>query len=152
MRRSYRPGDAPRPPSRTGRSPRRRPGRDAAGAARGPIRPGGGGGPDPRDRAVADPAPVDPAQIGAERADRLADGLAETLLAPLEDPFAPEVVAVPTRGIERWLTQRLSIRLRSEPNGPIASPTAWPRRCWRRSRTHSPRRWWRSRPAGSSGG
>ena len=47
----------------------------------------------------------------AERADRLADGLAETLLEPLDDPFAPEVVAVPTRGIERWLTQRLSTRL-----------------------------------------
>jgi exodeoxyribonuclease V gamma subunit len=47
----------------------------------------------------------------AERADRLADGLAVTLLAPLEDPFVPDVVAVPTRGIERWLTQRLSLRL-----------------------------------------
>jgi exodeoxyribonuclease V gamma subunit len=47
----------------------------------------------------------------AERADRLADGLAETLLAPLDDPFEPDVVAVPTRGIERWLTQRLSTRL-----------------------------------------
>ncbi len=47
----------------------------------------------------------------AERADRLADGLAETLLEPLADPFAPHVVAVPTRGIERWLTQRLSTRL-----------------------------------------
>jgi exodeoxyribonuclease V gamma subunit len=47
----------------------------------------------------------------AERADRLADGLAETLLEPLGDPFAPDVVAVPTRGIERWLTQRLSNRL-----------------------------------------
>ena len=47
----------------------------------------------------------------AERADRLADGLAETLLEPLENEFAPDVVAVPTRGIERWLTQRLSTRL-----------------------------------------
>ena len=47
----------------------------------------------------------------AERADRLADGLADTLLDPLEDPFTPDVVAVPTRGIERWLTQRLSTRL-----------------------------------------
>ncbi len=47
----------------------------------------------------------------AERADRLADGLAEALLGPLDDPFTPEVVAVPTRGIERWLTQRLSTRL-----------------------------------------
>ena len=44
----------------------------------------------------------------AERADRLADGLADTLLEPLADPFAAEVVAVPTRGIERWLTQRMS--------------------------------------------
>jgi exodeoxyribonuclease V gamma subunit len=47
----------------------------------------------------------------AERADRLADGLADVLLAPLEDPFQPDLVAVPTRGIERWLTQRLSTRL-----------------------------------------
>jgi exodeoxyribonuclease V gamma subunit len=47
----------------------------------------------------------------AERADRLADGVAETLLEPLADPFTPDVIAVPTRGIERWLTQRLSTRL-----------------------------------------
>jgi exodeoxyribonuclease V gamma subunit len=47
----------------------------------------------------------------AERADRLADGLAETLLEPLDDPFISDVVAVRTRGIERWLAQRLSTRL-----------------------------------------
>ena len=47
----------------------------------------------------------------AERADLLADALAQTLLTPLDDPFAPEVIAVPTRGIERWLTQGLSTRL-----------------------------------------
>ncbi len=47
----------------------------------------------------------------AERADRLADGLAETLLEPPENEFASDVVAVPTRGIERWLTQRLSTQL-----------------------------------------
>jgi len=47
----------------------------------------------------------------AERADQLADGLADTLIPPLDDPFTPEVIAVPTRGIERWLTQRLSTRL-----------------------------------------
>ncbi len=47
----------------------------------------------------------------AERADRLADGLATTLMAPLDDPFMADVVAVPTRGIERWLAQRLSTRL-----------------------------------------
>ncbi|MEV6558981.1 exodeoxyribonuclease V subunit gamma [Nocardia sp. NPDC051756] len=44
----------------------------------------------------------------AERADVLADGLAGLLATPLPDPFAPEVVAVPAKGVERWLTQRLS--------------------------------------------
>ncbi len=47
----------------------------------------------------------------AERADRLADVLAGILADPPVDPFAPEVVSVPTRGIERWLVQRLSGRL-----------------------------------------
>ncbi len=44
----------------------------------------------------------------AERADRLADALAALCAEPLADPFAAEVVAVPTRGMERWLTQRMS--------------------------------------------
>jgi exodeoxyribonuclease V gamma subunit len=44
----------------------------------------------------------------AERADGLVEALAALLAEPLGDPFAPEVVAVPTRGMERWLTQRLS--------------------------------------------
>ncbi|MGH9176997.1 MAG: exodeoxyribonuclease V subunit gamma [Acidimicrobiales bacterium] len=44
----------------------------------------------------------------AERADRLVEGLAAVLLRPLNDPLTPEVVAVPTRGVERWLGQRLS--------------------------------------------
>ena len=47
----------------------------------------------------------------AERADRLAAGLGELLSTPLEDPFAAEIVSVPTRGVERWLAQRLSHRL-----------------------------------------
>jgi exodeoxyribonuclease V gamma subunit len=47
----------------------------------------------------------------SERADALADALTEILLEPLSDPFAAEVVAVPTRGMERWLTQRMSTRL-----------------------------------------
>ncbi|WP_457208165.1 exodeoxyribonuclease V subunit gamma, partial [Nocardioides sp. P5_C9_2] len=47
----------------------------------------------------------------AERTDALADGLAGLLATPLEDPFAREVVVVPARGVERWLTQRLSHRL-----------------------------------------
>jgi exodeoxyribonuclease V gamma subunit len=41
----------------------------------------------------------------------LADGLAELLAKPPEDPFAEELVVVPAKGVERWLTQRLSHRL-----------------------------------------
>jgi len=52
----------------------------------------------------------------AERADRLAAALSEMLLDPLEDPFAPEVICVPTRGMERWLAQRMSTRLGASEN------------------------------------
>ncbi|WP_433621446.1 exodeoxyribonuclease V subunit gamma [Nocardia sp. CA-120079] len=44
----------------------------------------------------------------AERADALAEALAALLAEPLPDAFAAEVVAVPAKGVERWLTQRLS--------------------------------------------
>ena len=47
----------------------------------------------------------------ADRSDLLADGLAELLRDPLPDPFARELVIVPARGVERWLSQRLSHRL-----------------------------------------
>jgi exodeoxyribonuclease V gamma subunit len=47
----------------------------------------------------------------AERSDRLVAGLAEVLADPLPDPFATEVVAVPTRGVERWVAQQVSDRL-----------------------------------------
>jgi exodeoxyribonuclease V gamma subunit len=47
----------------------------------------------------------------ADRADRLIGALAGVLAVPARDPFAAEVVAVPTRGVERWLTQRLSAHL-----------------------------------------
>ncbi len=47
----------------------------------------------------------------APRTDQLADALGELLASPLEDPFAEEVVVVPAKGVERWLTQRLSHRL-----------------------------------------
>ena len=47
----------------------------------------------------------------AERADRLVDGVCDLLAEPLSDPFAEEVIAVHTRGMERWLAQRLSGRL-----------------------------------------
>lgn len=44
----------------------------------------------------------------AERTDRLADGLGALLSDPLPDPFAVELVLVSARGMERWLSQRLS--------------------------------------------
>ncbi|GAA4346361.1 exodeoxyribonuclease V subunit gamma [Angustibacter luteus] len=51
----------------------------------------------------------------SERADALVEPLAGVLATPLDDPFAPDVVAVPTRGVERWLAQRLSHRLGAAP-------------------------------------
>jgi exodeoxyribonuclease V gamma subunit len=47
----------------------------------------------------------------ATRADALADALARLLSEPVGDPLAPDVVAVATRGMERWLTQRMSATL-----------------------------------------
>src|SRR5687768_3939294 len=47
----------------------------------------------------------------AERADRLVAALADLLATPLDDVLAEEVVAVPARGVERWITQRLAHRL-----------------------------------------
>src|SRR4051794_11624340 len=44
----------------------------------------------------------------SERADALVAALRELLAAPPADTFAAELIAVPTRGIERWLTQRMS--------------------------------------------
>ncbi|CAN5175855.1 exodeoxyribonuclease V subunit gamma [soil metagenome] len=44
----------------------------------------------------------------AERTDLLADSLGALLATPLADPFAEELVLVPARGVERWLSQRLS--------------------------------------------
>src|SRR6202012_932679 len=40
--------------------------------------------------------------------DLLAAGLAAFLADPLPDPFAEDLVLVPARGVERWLSQRLS--------------------------------------------
>jgi exodeoxyribonuclease V gamma subunit len=51
----------------------------------------------------------------AERADALVEALRALLARPPADPFAPDVVAVPTRGIERWLAQRISDRLGATP-------------------------------------
>ncbi len=47
----------------------------------------------------------------------LVRALARVLLEPLDDPFTPDVVAVPAQGIERWLGQRLSHHLGAGPAG-----------------------------------
>ncbi len=47
----------------------------------------------------------------AERADVLVRRLAEVLATVPTDPFTPDVVAVPSRGVERWIAQSLSARL-----------------------------------------
>jgi exodeoxyribonuclease V gamma subunit len=53
----------------------------------------------------------------AERTDLLADGLGALLADPPEDPFAEELVLVPARGVERWLSQRLADVLGAGPGG-----------------------------------
>jgi exodeoxyribonuclease V gamma subunit len=52
----------------------------------------------------------------SERADRLVEILGDLLTEPLTDPMTAEIVAVPTRGVERWLAQRLSHRLGAGPD------------------------------------
>ncbi|WP_121257242.1 exodeoxyribonuclease V subunit gamma [Nocardioides ferulae] len=51
----------------------------------------------------------------AARTDQLADGLAGLLATPVADPFAGELVVVPAKGVERWLSQRLGHRLGAQP-------------------------------------
>src|ERR1700749_3182986 len=52
----------------------------------------------------------------APRADRLSSALAAMLAHAPGDPFAADVVAVPTRGMERWLTQHMSAVLGASPH------------------------------------
>jgi exodeoxyribonuclease V gamma subunit len=47
----------------------------------------------------------------------LVDVLGDVLSKALPDPLTPEVVSVPTRGVERWITQRLSLRLGASTGG-----------------------------------
>ncbi|MBA2280970.1 MAG: exodeoxyribonuclease V subunit gamma, partial [Acidimicrobiia bacterium] len=51
----------------------------------------------------------------AERADVLVDALGDILADPLPDAFEREVVAVHSRGVERWLSHRLAARLGAGP-------------------------------------
>ncbi|TDD28274.1 exodeoxyribonuclease V subunit gamma [Kribbella turkmenica] len=51
----------------------------------------------------------------AERTDVLARGLGDLLAEPQSDPFAEELVVVPAKGVERWLSQQLAHRLGAAP-------------------------------------
>ncbi|MGI8903037.1 MAG: exodeoxyribonuclease V subunit gamma [Solirubrobacteraceae bacterium] len=51
----------------------------------------------------------------AERADGLVGALAELIAQALPDPFEAELIAVPTRGMERWLMQQCSASLGASP-------------------------------------
>ncbi len=53
----------------------------------------------------------------APHPDALVAMLCERLIAEPLDPFTPEIVAVPTRGIERWLTQRIGLELAAVAGG-----------------------------------
>src|SRR5947209_17600064 len=53
----------------------------------------------------------------AERTDLWARGLGALLANPLPDRCAEELVLVPARGVERWLSQRLSHVLGAGSNG-----------------------------------
>ena len=47
----------------------------------------------------------------SDHPDQLVDALCDVAALPLDDPFTSEVIAVPTRGIDRWLTQRIASTL-----------------------------------------
>ena len=74
----------------------------------------------------------------AERADALIGPLAELLATAPADPFAPDVIAVPSRGVERWVTQQLSLTL-----APAARATASPPTSNSRARQHLSAKSWR---------
>jgi exodeoxyribonuclease V gamma subunit len=63
----------------------------------------------------------------SERADVLVEALGHVLTVTEADPFAPEVVAVPARGIERWLSQRLAHALGAgEPDAGVCANVQFP--------------------------
>ncbi|MDQ3326326.1 MAG: exodeoxyribonuclease V subunit gamma, partial [Actinomycetota bacterium] len=67
----------------------------------------------------------------SERCDALVAKLGDVLSQPTDDPFTPDVVAVPARGVERWLSQRLAHTLGTTGSGDGVSanirfpPPAW---------------------------
>ncbi|MCE5288366.1 MAG: exodeoxyribonuclease V subunit gamma [Nocardiaceae bacterium] len=57
----------------------------------------------------------------AERSEDLVGGLAQLLAEPLRDPLAREVIAVPAKGVERWINQQLATVLGAQANDGIAA-------------------------------
>ncbi len=93
-------------------------------AGRGQVRAPGRSGPTATAPGCPKPAlPCCPVLLvhRAARADYLVEMMAEVLAEPLRDALATEVVAVPTRGVERWLSQRLGHSL-----GATAAPVPGP--------------------------
>ena len=76
----------------------------------------------------------------SDRADGLIEALRELLAEPPADPFAPELVCVPTRGMERWLTQRLSLGARDLRQRRVPVPAPADRATRSRRRPGSTRR------------
>lgn len=62
----------------------------------------------------------------ASHGDALARGLADVLAVPSDDPFAAEIVAVPAKGVERWLAQRLSHILGADAGDGVCANVAFP--------------------------
>ncbi len=62
----------------------------------------------------------------SERADPLVVALGEVLAHPSGDPFAAELVAVPSMGVERWLSQQLSHVLGTSDGGGVCANVLFP--------------------------
>lgn len=62
----------------------------------------------------------------AERADALVAALGQVLRVPSGDPFQPELVAVPSKGVERWLAQQLSHVLGAEHGDGVCANVLFP--------------------------
>jgi exodeoxyribonuclease V gamma subunit len=62
----------------------------------------------------------------SERADRLVVALGQVLSERPEDPFRPEIVAVPSKGVERWLAQQLSHVLGAEHGDGVCANVLFP--------------------------
>ncbi len=62
----------------------------------------------------------------AQGAEPLVTALGEVLRRPLADPVAAEVVAVPAKGVERWITQRLAGVLGAVDGDGVAAGLAFP--------------------------